>query len=63
MIDTGKLKQIRKGLELTQTDVAKRCGIAEPYYSEIETGKKTPSLKIAIRLAKSLGITVDELLA
>ena len=63
MIDTSKLKRIRKGLNKTQMDIAKSCNIAEPYYSEIETGKKTPSLKTAINLAKSLGVPIDALLA
>lgn len=62
MIDITKLKRIRKEMKRTQVDIAKSCNIAEPYYSEIETGKKTPSLRTAVNLAKSLGVSVDQLL-
>jgi DNA-binding XRE family transcriptional regulator len=47
---------------LTQAKLAARCGIAVPYLSQIETGKRQASSAVLKRLASTLGITVDELI-
>ena len=46
MLDLQKIKELRKGLRLNQSNIADSCNIAEAYYSEIETGKKTPANNI-----------------
>ena len=51
----------RKHRGLTQHDLAKAADIAIPYLSQIESGKRTPSLDIAKNLAMSLGVSVDDI--
>ena len=62
MLDLQKIKELRKGLRLNQSNIADSCNIAEAYYSEIETGKKTPSLRTSVAIAKALGVSVNDLL-
>lgn len=48
------LKEMRKERYLTQEEVAKLAGISRTHYTQIEAGKKTPSVEVAKRIAKSL---------
>lgn len=48
------LKEIREGKKLTQEDVAKRGGFARTYYTMVETGKRTPSVKMAKEISLAL---------
>lgn len=41
---------------MTQEEVADKAGITRAYYSMIESGKKTPSPKIAQRIANIFNI-------
>lgn len=41
--------------------LAKECGVTERYIRMIMVGKRTPSLHVAIKLSKILGVTVEEL--
>ncbi|WP_444313140.1 helix-turn-helix transcriptional regulator, partial [Megasphaera sp.] len=45
------LEEKRTELKMTQEEVAGKAGITRAYYSMIEAGKKTPSPKIAQRIA------------
>jgi len=46
---------------LTQTQVADMSNISERSYQNYEYGKRIPNAETAIRLAKVLNVTVDEL--
>ena len=46
------LKNIRKGLHMTQYSVAAMAGIKRPYYSFIESGKRRPSPQVAQKIAQ-----------
>ncbi|MGL5900434.1 MAG: helix-turn-helix transcriptional regulator [Lactobacillaceae bacterium] len=46
------LKEIRKGLHMTQYSVADMVGIKRPYYSFIESGKRRPSPQVAQKIAQ-----------
>ena len=46
----------RKKKHLSASELAKICNINKSYISLIESGKKTPSIKIIIKLADTLGI-------
>ncbi len=50
------IKYYRNKSNLTQLKLSINCGISEDYISEIERGKKLPSLKRLIILANALGI-------
>jgi molybdopterin molybdotransferase/putative molybdopterin biosynthesis protein len=57
----SKIQKIRKGAGLTQTDVADAAGISRQAYTAIESGKSVPSTEIALRLARKLKTTVEDL--
>ena len=50
------IKYYRNKLNLTQLKLSINCGISEDYISEIERGKKLPSLKRLIILANALRV-------
>jgi transcriptional regulator with XRE-family HTH domain len=53
------LIELRESKELSQQDVAELSGIDRSYYSGIETGKRNPSLAIAVEIANTLGVKLD----
>lgn len=56
------LKQIRLSNRWTQQYVADSIGITKATYSNIETGKRNPSLNLALRLQKMFGEPIEKLL-
>jgi putative molybdopterin biosynthesis protein len=57
----SKIHQIRKEAGLTQGDLANAAGISRQAYTAIESGKSVPSTTIALRLARKLKTTVEDL--
>ena len=57
----NNLRQLRNSEKLTQGAIAESVSISTNYYQMIEYGKKAPTVYIALRLAKALGTTVEEL--
>lgn len=47
---------------LTATALAERAGIAQPYLSQIETGKRDGTVDTYRRIAEALRVTVDDLI-
>jgi transcriptional regulator with XRE-family HTH domain len=52
------IRKIRKEKfpELTQTEFARRAGIAQTYLSQIEGGSKTPTITVLERISKEFEI-------
>lgn len=50
------IRSRRAILKLTQEQVANAAGISRTSYSFIENGEQEPRLKVAISIAKALGI-------
>lgn len=48
------LKAIREEHKMSQDDVAKAAGIAQASYSNIESGKRAPSVSVAKKIASAL---------
>lgn len=60
--DIGKkVKNLRISRDLYQSELAQRVGVTQTHISDIENGKKTPSLDLIIRISNSLGCSVDYL--
>jgi transcriptional regulator with XRE-family HTH domain len=57
-----RIKQIRLSKNLSQGDVAKALGVHITYVSQIERGVRNPTLKNIERLAKALGVPIEDLL-
>lgn len=47
----------RKELGLSQDEFAAQIGISRQYYSEIESGKRTPSVNLAKEIGSALKIS------
>jgi putative transcriptional regulator len=55
------VKKIREEKGYTQQQVAEFLGISVNYLRKIEGGKRNPSLKLAVRIAKLLDCTLNDL--
>lgn len=55
------LKEYRTKTNLTQKQVATLCEISERQYIRYEVSYQVPTVNIALRLARVLGTTVEEL--
>ncbi|RUM23868.1 XRE family transcriptional regulator [Rhizobium vallis] len=57
LLDIGRLlKTTRKGLGLTQEQVADMAGISRPRYREIEAGSSAARTTTLINIARALGL-------
>lgn len=50
------LEDYRKRAALTQEQVAEKVGTTQSYYSQIESGLRKPSIRMAEKIAQALGI-------
>ena len=64
----GLVKEYREKNNLSQREFAKRCGVSNGYISMLEEGKNpktnepiVPALATYAKIAKALGITVNDL--
>ncbi|PIR44497.1 MAG: DNA-binding protein [Candidatus Vogelbacteria bacterium CG10_big_fil_rev_8_21_14_0_10_51_16] len=55
------LRKIRLELHMTQVQFAKKLKIDTAYLSNLENGKKNPTLETIESIAKTLGIKVEDL--
>lgn len=56
-----KLQKLRQAMGYTQQTFSNAIGISRNHYSQIETGDKNPSLKLALRIKKALGYSQDDI--
>ncbi|EGL19300.1 MULTISPECIES: helix-turn-helix transcriptional regulator [Paenibacillus] len=57
----NRIHELRKRIRLSQEDLAKACGVSRQTINAIENNKYDPSLQLAFHLARTLGVTVDDL--
>ena len=57
----NKLKDRRTELGLTQAELAEKVGVTRKTVNTVEHGVFTPSATLAIKLAKALGLSVEQL--
>lgn len=57
------VQTLREQAELSQEELAARSKLSRHYVSELESGKRNPSLEVLIRLSKGLKIDLKELVA
>lgn len=58
-----ELKRIRKAQGITQEELGKKVGYGRSMISAIELGDRVPSSKHVVKIAKVLGISVEQLMA
>lgn len=57
-----RIRTERQNLNLTQEKLAEKVEVSEAYIGQIERGERNLALDTLVRLANSLGVTVDYLL-
>ena len=57
-----RLKYLREQKGLTQEELSLRSDVNQKYISDLEQGRRNPTLKVMERLAIALDITLSELL-
>ena len=57
-----KLKSLRKGLKLTQQQLAERVGVAKSVVSYYEASERYPSYDVLVKLAHIFHVSTDYLL-
>ncbi len=58
----NKIAELRKEKLISQEKLAEQVGLSRTYISEIENNKKQPNVKLAIKIAKVLGKSVESIL-
>jgi putative transcriptional regulator len=58
---SNRLKERRAELGLTQAELAERVGVTRKTVNTVENGIFTPSTILALKLAESLGLSVEQL--
>ncbi len=57
-----RIREICNRFGLTASELADRCGVAQPALSDYDLGKRNPTLKTMQKIAGPLGISVRELI-
>lgn len=56
-----KMKFRRIELEMSQTELAQKCGVTRQTIGLIETGEFNPSVKLCVSICRALGVTLNDL--
>ncbi len=57
----NRVKDLRVAAGLRQEDLAAKTGVSRQTIISIERGRYNPSLELAWKLARMLGVTIEEL--
>jgi putative transcriptional regulator len=57
----NRVKELRTAAGMRQEDLADKVGVSRQTIISVEMGRYNPSLELAWRLSKALGITIEEL--
>ena len=57
----NRIRDIRERSGLSQTALARRLQISRSYLNRIENGKSNPSITMAVRIAKALNVTLNDI--
>lgn len=56
-----RIRDLRVKMELTQTELADRCGVASNYIAMLERGERNPTYLTLLKLASGCQVSVSEL--
>jgi putative transcriptional regulator len=57
----NRVRELRTAAGMRQEDLADHVGVSRQTIISVEMGRYNPSLELAWRLSKALGITIEEL--
>jgi transcriptional regulator with XRE-family HTH domain len=55
-----RIKELRKGLELSQESLAYKAEVDRTYVTDVENGRRNVSVEILERLIKALDVSITE---
>jgi len=58
----NKLTKLRESKGWSQQKLADKSGVSQAYISELELGRKNPTVKILLKLSQALEVSVSKLL-
>lgn len=58
----ARLRKARLAKDLTQVEVARKAGICENHYAQIERGEKNPTTSTFKSIVKAIGVSSAEIL-
>ena len=58
---SNNIKVQRAMRDLTQADLAAAAGVTRKSVNAIETGRMLPSIALALKIARALGVSVDSI--
>lgn len=61
MVLRNRLKVYRAALDINQQKMGRLCGVSRQTISLIERGDYSPSITLALTIAKVCGVTVEEI--
>lgn len=56
-----KVQKLRKGIKVSQEELAGQLGISRVYMGYIEQGRESPSLRLLMKLSKKFKIKIENL--
>lgn len=56
----NRIEEIRKARGIRQEELAKMLGVSRQTVSSLETGRYNPSISLAFKVARSFGMTIEE---
>lgn len=56
-----RLKEVRKSRKMTQEELAEKAGLHLTYVGHLELGKYHPTVYVMWKIAKALGVTINDL--
>ena len=56
-----KVQKLRKGIKVSQEELASQLGISRVYMGYIEQGRESPSLKLLMKLARKFKVKIENL--
>jgi transcriptional regulator with XRE-family HTH domain len=59
----ARIIELRKELGWSQHKIAERSGLSQPFISDIESGKKQPTLDSLLKLSDGLGISLIDFIS
>ena len=58
-----RIRELREERDVSLRELAKRLGVSAPFLSDVELGRRNPTDKILLSIAKELGVSVIDLKA
>ena len=57
------MQKARNAAGMTQEDLAFKARVSREYVSHLENDRKSPTVKVLLRLCKAMGVSASELIA